>query len=457
MKERLGSMFDIVSVRRGQHVTLAILPLIFIAFLVFLAHSQSPSTNIGGFPSLPGIHPFGVMGDNSATGIVTRTVLCNPPWSSILTPEDGQIISGTTYIITGTASSDYTEVQKVEVSIDHGDWDWAEGTSPWVYTWSLPSSDGLLYNIRSMATDIDSLQEVPGNGITVTVDNVTPTCGITRPPTNGEIISGTEYRIEGWASDGFGVCQVEVTTDNGSSWALADGADVWSYAWTLGSNGVYTIGVKTSDLAGNVNPLCAERDVTVSNFKYIYLPIIIKGPCSYDCGPVIPFNGGFETGDFTYWTHDGQLAQTVQSKVACECNYAALLGSPGYKCEGDVPEGKAWMQQTFSVPSTGAPVLSFCYRIMTHDHIKWTDGRLGDSFEVYIDNRRILRDGYDNYPNPEPGCGSLLDLGWRYFSYDLSFYREQNIQIRFENWNRHDGWYNHFTYIDKVRIVSDSG
>jgi hypothetical protein len=456
MKEQLELTFDFFSVRRGQHVTLAILPLTFIAFLVFLLHSQSTSTNIGGFPSIPGIHQFGAVGDNSITGIITRAALPKLPRSSVLTPEDGQTITGTIYIITGTASSDHKDVQKVEISIDHGDWDLAEGISPWVYTWTLPSSDGSFYNIRSMATDIQSRQEIPGNGITATVDNVSPTCGITRPLTNGEVISGTEYRIEGWASDSFGVRQVEVTTDNGSSWDIADGTDIWSYTLPLGSN-CYTIpiGIKTTDLVGNVNPLCAERDVVVLNLNYIYLPLIMRDPCSYYCGPVIPFNGGFETGDFTYWTHGGELAQAVQSEVACECNYAALLGNPDYNCEKGVPVGRAWMQQTFTVPSTGSSVLSFCYRIMTHDHIKWTNGTtLGDSFDVYVQDNLVLRDGYDNYPYPSPGCGSLQDLGWRYFSHDLTSYIGQDVQVRFENWNRHDGWYNTLTYVDKVRVVS---
>jgi hypothetical protein len=448
MEEWLGLTLDNASVRRWQFVVLVILPSTFIALLIFFAHSQSTSTNINGFSCLPGVRPSGVKGNDATAGIMTSTVLCNLPRSSILMPEGGQVISGTTYIITGTASSDYTEVQKVEVSINCGDWDLAEGTSPWVYTWTLPSSDGLLYTIRSMATDIDSRQEIPGKGITITVDNVIPTCDITKPLTDGEIISGTEYLIEGWASDGLGVRQVEVTTDNGSNWDLADGTDVWSYTWTPGSNTDATIGVKTTDLVGNVNPLCAERDILV--WKYIYLPVVMLNYC-----PQVPLNGGFETGDFTYWTHGGELAQTVQSDVACQCKHAALLGNPGYPCAGGVPVGRAWIQRTFAVTSTGSPVLSFCYRIMTHDHIKWTDGTtLGDSFEVYVQGNRVLQDGYDNYPNRSPGCRSLQDLGWKSFYYDLSSYKGQDIQVRFENWNRYDGWYNTWTYVDAVQITN---
>lgn len=96
------------------------------------------------------------------------------------------------------------------------------------------------------------------------------------------------------------------------------------------------------------------------------------------------------------------------------------------------------------------PELTFWYRIQTYDHIKWTDGRWGDSFDVYINDELILRDNYDNYPGYAPGCNSLQDLGWKQFTYDLT--PSQEITLRFENVTRVDGYLNTWTYVDDVQI-----
>ena len=131
---------------------------------------------------------------------------------------------------------------------------------------------------------------------------------------------------------------------------------------------------------------------------------------------VMVTNPGFETGDFTGWQHGGKLAQSVSGKEPHTGSYSALLGDPSYACEGGVPVGRAWLEQTFIMPPTGVPVLSFWYRIHTHDHLTWTDGTLGDSFDVYINSSMILQDNYDNYPGPAPGCSNEQDLGWEHFS-----------------------------------------
>ncbi len=176
----------------------------------------------------------------------------------------------------------------------------------------------------------------------------------------------------------------------------------------------------------------------------LYLPLVLK---NFD-----PFcNGGFKTGDFTCWTHGGDLDQSVQSEIVYEGNYAALLGNPGYKCRNGVPIGEAAMTQTFSVPSCPDPVLSFKYRIFSNDvlsDIKY------DSFDVYVNDTLVLRDGNTDTDWEQADCDrEPWDSGWKGFSYGLSAYKGQNIQVSFHDVNRVDRYYNTWTYVDQVEVI----
>jgi len=92
------------------------------------------------------------------------------PQSSISSPSNGAIITGSTALIQGTAS-DGSGVAKVEVSTDGGaTWHAASGTTSWSYTWNLESTGS--YTLKSRATDVyDNVEEV-GDGVRVTVSDV---------------------------------------------------------------------------------------------------------------------------------------------------------------------------------------------------------------------------------------------------------------------------------------------
>lgn len=92
------------------------------------------------------------------------------PQSSITSPSNGAIISGTV-LIQGTAG-DGSGVAKVEVSTDGGTtWHTASGTTNWSYTWQ-PTATGS-YTLKSRATDIYGNVEEVGGGVRVTISNVT--------------------------------------------------------------------------------------------------------------------------------------------------------------------------------------------------------------------------------------------------------------------------------------------
>jgi hypothetical protein len=127
------------------------------------------------------------------------------------------------------------------------------------------------------------------------------------------------------------------------------------------------------------------------------------------------------------------------------------MGNPEYGCEEGVPIGSAWMEQTFLVPDTSHPTLSFWYNIFTQDINPYLDDHL-DSFDVRINGALLFRDARRTGKH---GCDpqDQADLGWQTGEIDLNAYRGQQIAIRFENRNQPDGFYNTWTFVDDVQFT----
>ncbi|MBI4321984.1 MAG: DUF11 domain-containing protein [Chloroflexi bacterium] len=193
---------------------------------------------------------------------VTVTVDNRAPLSSITLPASGSVISGSTQLISGTASDGYG-VSAVDVSVNGGAWLRATGTSNWTYSWTVPVTDGVSYNIRSRATDVAGNIESPGPGLTVNVDTAPPSSTIASP-TNGQAIGGASYVVSGTASDGYGVDIVQVSI-GGGPWTNAVGTTTWAYTWTLPANGSYNIRSQGIDRAGNVETASTGITVNVQN------------------------------------------------------------------------------------------------------------------------------------------------------------------------------------------------
>lgn len=196
---------------------------------------------------------------------ITVTVDSTPPVTVIRTPGNGQTITSTTYLITGTAYDATSGVQRVEVSFNNGvSWTNASGSTSWSYLWT-PAGQGA-YVIRARAVDKAGIVDNPGTAVNVIVDRVAPTSTIS-DPTPGRVIRGDTYVVSGTASDdasGSGLAQVQVSTD-GSTWQNASGLATWTYNWDLPGDGAYTVRSRARDAAGNVQSPPASVSVTVDN------------------------------------------------------------------------------------------------------------------------------------------------------------------------------------------------
>lgn len=84
-------------------------------------------------------------------------------------------------------------------------------------------------------------------------DLALPVSSITSPA-DGSRIVGQSFTIAGSATDNgcAGVDFVEVSTDSGFSWSLAQGTSSWSYTWPITPGSPYTILSRATDNLGNV-------------------------------------------------------------------------------------------------------------------------------------------------------------------------------------------------------------
>lgn len=184
----------------------------------------------------------------------------------------------------------------------------------------------------------------------------------------------------------------------------------------------------------------------------LYLPLILRG---YPLPPPPPpiTNGGFEAGDFSGWTKGGDKS-VLQPQIVTNRRhggtYAVVLGQENAPCQSGQggEDGRSWVQQAFTVPSSGSAELSLYYRVFTYDKL---NAAKYDRFEIYINGTLLGRFG--NTDLASYGCDNPInDLTWREFTYDLSAYRGQTVELELINITHPDDWYGTWTYIDDVAV-----
>ncbi|MBI5665336.1 MAG: alkaline phosphatase, partial [Nitrospirae bacterium] len=141
--------------------------------------------------------------------------------------------------------------------------------------------------IQVSGDDATCLTHITPEDGTFTYDrNHRPTSTITDPLDGATLTSGSPdpYVIRGTANDDESVNHVEVSTDGGATWNVADcpgcaGASVdWTYSWALPANGNYTILSKAID----------NRDVSEISGPSLNVTIYRGGP---SISSTIPTNG----------------------------------------------------------------------------------------------------------------------------------------------------------------------
>ena len=150
-----------------------------------------------------------------------------------------------------------------------------------------------------------SSEYVPSYGLMVnalgydpTLDRYTAESQIT-DPTPGQTITTCTYLVQGNAHDYYtGVTQVEVSSDNGSTWAAAQGTTNWSYNWTIPQDGTYLLKVRARDQAGNIEAPTTAVTVTVSALcgpatatpavTRTSTPVPTVTPCAINFSDVLP-------------------------------------------------------------------------------------------------------------------------------------------------------------------------
>ncbi|NEM97762.1 N,N-dimethylformamidase beta subunit family domain-containing protein [Pontibacter burrus] len=90
-----------------------------------------------------------------------------------------------------------------------------------------------------------------------------PTTAISSPTNGANLAIGTVTTISGTASDANVVAGVEVSTDGGATWRLANGTTNWSFSWTPATQGTNTIRTRAFDDSGNIGaPVSINVNVT---------------------------------------------------------------------------------------------------------------------------------------------------------------------------------------------------
>lgn len=194
-------------------------------------------------------------------------------------------------------------------------------------------------------------------------------------------------------------------------------------------------------------------------------------------------NGGFEIGDFTGWLADGEIDSAVIDELdidgrtgsaisdPLEGAYSAELGNPLYQNDS-VPVDYAEIRQRIFVPKDKTR-LTFSYRILTHDVVYSTYfAQYVDTFEVYINSTNVNDEDRDVRCSDQLGeasgnAGLILcdgkesnptlydppaDLDTKTAAVDLSEHEGKSVEIIFRVYNRRDGLFNTWAYVDDVKF-----
>jgi hypothetical protein len=204
-----------------------------------------------------------VTGDNGT--VLRYSAPNNPPWCAIISPRLGDVVNGTVNI-TGTAwDPDSDPIVSVQVRVDNGAWQNADGGAEWSYRWETTMLANGAHTIWARSND--GLEDSAWAQTAVIVSNPDrPPAVSISGPSEGAVVQGM-VSITGTSSDpdtGDTVTAVQVAFDGGQ-WSNASGTSVWNLSWDTGQyqDGPHTIRARAHD--GELYSQEAVRNVSVQN------------------------------------------------------------------------------------------------------------------------------------------------------------------------------------------------
>jgi hypothetical protein len=223
---------------------------------------------------------------------LTLLVDGDAPSSTITSPASGATLAApsgaVTLIIGGSASDPTSEVALVEVSVNGGSFETAEGGASWTYAAVLTPGNN---TIVTRATDAAGNAETPGAAVTVLVDDLAPTASFDQILTSGPVAAArrtdgrwslllrgsiTDPQSGGVAGSGIdseslSVALQSVDADAGdpqgaSRQAATLSGERWQLNYTLPADisdpsGVYTATLHAADQAGNQTEVTVQLTV----------------------------------------------------------------------------------------------------------------------------------------------------------------------------------------------------
>jgi uncharacterized repeat protein (TIGR01451 family) len=226
-----------------------------------------------------------------ASASLTFTIDAQPPKATITSLKDKQYLgsrTGDTLIIGGSAS-DNTAVAQVEVRVDGGAWQKAEGTSSWAFSLPVGQLAEGLHQLEAQATDVVGLVG-PAAPVKFFVDRTAPTLqlnqsdGVPVRPTRDVsnrwtvALSGAVFEPKIGSDIGSGITLVEVllagqngATGNGwqPAWFKDAQGGRWDISYILNAaiadpTGIYTARVRVTDRVGNQREIAANLRIDTS-------------------------------------------------------------------------------------------------------------------------------------------------------------------------------------------------
>jgi hypothetical protein len=201
------------------------------------------------------------------------------PTIKITHPKDGSTKSGKINI-TGTATFHTGTIKTVQIKIDNGIWNIANGETNWTFSWDTTTINDGKHTISARSYDGEKYSNIIS--IKIIIDNIIddeneiPIIKFTHPLT-GDNISGIK-NIYGSSTDSDGIVQyVQIKIDTGP-WKNVNGTNLWSYIWdtTNETNGEHIIYARSYD--GQNYSTLTSINLTVNNkstpgFELVFLII----------------------------------------------------------------------------------------------------------------------------------------------------------------------------------------